>query len=655
MAKRTNKDLHVLTDALRVIIERRLSNLFPSDDLRSIRPRSPSVTQNRSRSPTRGRSRSTTPRRSHSPQPDNQSRSPAHSFHDPIDELYGRVEELEDVGRASREDLTARIAALEEGNSEGSSAISVKELSVAAARRFTEITSDRNILDSAIKLQAGRLQTITGSFTAQLTRLELNTPAPLRSSSHSSHSKAPDLPSVRTRHSFPVLRSRSPTLDPPSKRRKFHEGGGFLTVGPFPASQLSPTDLFVSLIDRALPTFHFTDSYSVTLDPVFPYHLRVTLKSAVDVQSLLKAWGTGARTVGMEEMNSDGSNEPKPPTKRDSQPPASTSQHSQETTDRLTESLAAENAEDDGQPLAPRMSHARATGTIHTKTKFIPESVSEEEDEDFDDLPDLEEVSHSSDEGSDSESDFEMIDNEELADLLSSKTVPARGGAVSSKPQTRRKSSGTKRKADESPSVPPHKSSRCATVEEVEDEDAPKIRHPKPNGVGNAEGTVGKPGDKHYKCRHGNRKTITITKGLLRKLKSTLPRGNVPADGDAAKAYLGKVETATSSILKGLERQARKVQGDFEQEVLNRLLAEWIIACDQPFDEVEKPEFIRLMEYTHHGSTLNFKVPGHTAVRNRVMKMGEDTVEGTRKMFALDSKVSLSLDAWTSRENSNHR
>ncbi|KAJ7922597.1 hypothetical protein B0H13DRAFT_1534487, partial [Mycena leptocephala] len=144
----------------------------------------------------------------------------------------------------------------------------------------------------------------------------------------------------------------------------------------------------------------------------------------------------------------------------------------------------------------------------------------------------------------------------------------------------------------------------------------------------NAEGTVGKPGDKHYKCRHGNRKVITITKGmrynvgkLTTHLKNDFPimyrlflalytrkdvppteaevnlaRGNVPADGDAAKAYLGKVETATSSILKGLERQAKKVQGNFEQEVFNRLLAEWIVACDQPFDEVEKPEFIRLME-----------------------------------------------------------
>jgi hypothetical protein len=37
-----------------------------------------------------------------------------------------------------------------------------------------------------------------------------------------------------------------------------------------------------------------------------------------------------------------------------------------------------------------------------------------------------------------------------------------------------------------------------------------------------------------------------------------LARGNVPTDGDAAKAYLGKVESATGSILKGLERQAMK-------------------------------------------------------------------------------------------------
>ena len=28
-----------------------------------------------------------------------------------------------------------------------------------------------------------------------------------------------------------------------------------------------------------------------------------------------------------------------------------------------------------------------------------------------------------------------------------------------------------------------------------------------------------------------------------------------------------------------------------------KLLVEWIVACDQPFDEVEKPEFVLMMEY----------------------------------------------------------
>jgi hypothetical protein len=59
---------------------------------------------------------------------------------------------------------------------------------------------------------------------------------------------------------------------------------------------------------------------------------------------------------------------------------------------------------------------------------------------------------------------------------------------------------------------------------------------------------------------------------------------------------------------------------------------------------VEKPEFIRLMEYTHHGSTINFKVPGRTAIRSRIMKMGEDTIEGTRKMFAV-CLIKFLLDA----------
>ncbi|KAJ6609749.1 hypothetical protein B0H10DRAFT_2225654 [Mycena sp. CBHHK59/15] len=222
MAKRAIQDLHILADALRVnetrvqrlevdvtkvVIEHRLSHVFPSDDLRSTRPRSPSITQNRSRSPTRGRSRSTTPSHSHSPQPRNRSRSPARSYHDPIDEL---------------------IAALEANSSdEGPSAISVKELTLQAGRLQT-INGELRSENKALRKDLDAVQKDLTALQAQLTQLELNTPAPLRSSSHS---KAPDPHFVHPRHSLPALRSRSPTLDLPSKRRKFHESGGFLTVG----------------------------------------------------------------------------------------------------------------------------------------------------------------------------------------------------------------------------------------------------------------------------------------------------------------------------------------------------------------------------------------------------------------------------------------
>ena len=61
-------------------------------------------------------------------------------------------------------------------------------------------------------------------------------------------------------------------------------------------------------------------------------------------------------------------------------------------------------------------------------------------------------------------------------------------------------------------------------------------------------------------------------------------------------------------------------------------MTEWIIACDQPFDKVEKPEFIMLMNFTHHFGAL-LKIPKCNGIKYRVMKMGEETIEGVRKMF----------------------
>jgi hypothetical protein len=56
-----------------------------------------------------------------------------------------------------------------------------------------------------------------------------------------------------------------------------------------------------------------------------------------------------------------------------------------------------------------------------------------------------------------------------------------------------------------------------------------------------------------------------------------------------------------------------------------------MVVCDQPFDEVDKPEFRRLLEYTHFQSSLT--IPHRHAMKRRILKMGEDTVEGIKKMI----------------------
>ena len=59
---------------------------------------------------------------------------------------------------------------------------------------------------------------------------------------------------------------------------------------------------------------------------------------------------------------------------------------------------------------------------------------------------------------------------------------------------------------------------------------------------------------------------------------------------------------------------------------------EWVIACDQPFEEVQRPEFITMMNYTHHSGT-SLKIPKHDGIKRHLMKMVDDTIESVRKMF----------------------
>jgi hypothetical protein len=77
-------------------------------------------------------------------------------------------------------------------------------------------------------------------------------------------------------------------------------------------------------------------------------------------------------------------------------------------------------------------------------------------------------------------------------------------------------------------------------------------------------------------------------------------------------------------------------QGPWDQEKFERLLTEWIVACDQPFDEVEKPEFIAMMNATRHAATGGpLKIPKREAIKRCVMKMGEETIEGVHEMFSV--------------------
>lgn len=53
---------------------------------------------------------------------------------------------------------------------------------------------------------------------------------------------------------------------------------------------------------------------------------------------------------------------------------------------------------------------------------------------------------------------------------------------------------------------------------------------------------------------------------------------------------------------------------------------------DQPFDAVEKPEYVEMMQYAHHPAPT-LKLSSRKTVKRRFMKMGKDTMDGIWQMF----------------------
>ncbi|KAJ7101578.1 hypothetical protein B0H15DRAFT_943899 [Mycena belliarum] len=146
-----------------------------------------------------------------------------------------------------------------------------------------------------------------GAVLARLaTTVELASPAPLRARAASPRRRsiAPSSlhgPVPRT------SRSRSPGRSIPAKRQRIeerkhqdHAREGFVIMGPLADSPLIPLQLFESLIATNLPAFALTKPYDAVVDPVHPYHIRVTLDSLRTARDLVDAWSIW--TCGRDSM-----------------------------------------------------------------------------------------------------------------------------------------------------------------------------------------------------------------------------------------------------------------------------------------------------------------------------------------------------------------
>lgn len=126
--------------------------------------------------------------------------------------------------------------------------------------------------------------------------------------------------------------------------------------------------------------------------------------------------------------------------------------------------------------------------------------------------------------------------------------------------------------------------------------------------------------------------------------------GKKRLDGKTEAEYFKKLERASENIKKAFEEQQARAtvsenhtldylrlmiwriqQAPWDQEKFEQVVTEWIVACDQPFDEVEKQEFITMMNFARHTGPL--KIPKREGIKRRVMKMGEEIIEGVREMF----------------------
>lgn len=77
------------------------------------------------------------------------------------------------------------------------------------------------------------------------------------------------------------------------------------------------------------------------------------------------------------------------------------------------------------------------------------------------------------------------------------------------------------------------------------------------------------------------------------------------------------------------------VQGPFDQDQFERLLAEWTTICNQPFEEVESPSLRRVLQYVHGSTPL--RIPSADTIRRRVLELGQGALYETKELIRVSS------------------
>ncbi|KIM78191.1 hypothetical protein PILCRDRAFT_11410 [Piloderma croceum F 1598] len=233
------------------------------------------------------------------------------------------------------------------------------------------------------------------------------------------------------------------------------------------------------------------------------------------------------------------------------------------------------------------------SSVIATGNSFDPLPVEKSSDTDNGDYN----GSGSSSSAPSSDSNIKEITNEELADSLATKAVAESSPAAH---QKRTKSSKSKKQKVPCKSTESASNPKWTCIEDVQDEVdvaepslapvvvpfaiVPKLKKSETRNLIyliyetiniNADGHAGQPGDKHYKCYHGNHKILTVRRamksslnGLTGHLKTHFSTIDPPTEDEKviaarkcmldlsqAAEYVGQLERASTSIVEAFKQQ----------------------------------------------------------------------------------------------------